>query len=193
MTMRGSFVVVALAAVAASHTRGAQPTSVHVLGTLVPEETERESIIIVALRAELRSAQAEKTALKKKLDECEANCVPSPNKPPRHQRALSATPAPTPLTPIPSIEPSVSSAPTSMEWFELADAVAATNEEIFVEADVVFPSQSPIIVDSNRSVSIVGRSAEDGGRVTLDGLGDSRFFIVDGGGAAPQPSESRQR
>ena len=197
MTMRGSFlVVVALAAVAASHTRGAQP-SVHVLGTLMPEEAEPESMTIVALRAEI-------SRLRKKLDECEANCAPSPNKPAQHQRALSATPAPTPLTPIPSIGPSVSLTPTSMAWFELAAAVAdATNEEIFVEADVMFPSQSPISIDSDRSVSIVGRSAEDGGRVTLDGLSDSRFFIVDGGalhltflnlvnGSAPEPDRMCQ-
>ena len=44
-----------------------------------------------------------------------------------------------------------------------------------------FPSQSPITIDPDRSVSIVGRSADDGGRVTLNGLGASRFFVVDGG------------
>jgi hypothetical protein len=131
----------------------------------------------VALRGEI-------TRLRKKLDECEANCncAPSPNKPPQHQRALSATPAPTPLTPVPSIEPSVSSAPTSKEWFELAAAVAATNEEdVVIDSDVMFPSQSPITIDSGRVVSIVGRSADDGGRVSLNGLSDSRFFVVDGG------------
>ena len=175
--MRGSFLVgVALAAVAASHTRGAEPTSVHVLGNLLmPEEAEPESTTTMALRAEI-------SRLKTKLDECEANCAPSPNKPAQHRRALSATPAPTPLTPIPSIEPSVSSAPTLVEWFKLAAAVAdATNEEVFVQADVMFPSQSPITIDSDRSVSIVGRPAEDGGRASLDGLSDSRFFVVDGG------------
>ena len=134
-----------------------------------------------------------------KLEECEANCAPSPNKPSQHQRALSMTPAPTPLTPLPSSAPSTSSAPTSKEWVELAAAVAdATNEEVLVDADVMFPSQSPIIIDSTRSVSIVGRSAADGGRVKFDGLGDSRFFVVDGGtlhlshlnfvnGSAPEP------
>ena len=46
---------------------------------------------------------------------------------------------------------------------------------------MAFPSQSPITIDPDRSVSIVGRSADDGGRVTLRGLGASRFFVVDGG------------
>ena len=66
--------------------------------------------------------------------------------------------------------------------FQLASAVAdTTNEEIVIEADVMFPSQSPITIDPGRSVSIVGRSGDGGGRVKLDGLGDSRFFVVDGG------------
>ena len=206
MTRCSILVVIALAAVAASHTRAAQPPSVHVLGTLMPEEEELASMTTAALRAELQSVRADnsrlkkrETALKKELEECEANCAPSPNKPSQHQRALSTTPAPTPLTPVPSSVPSISPAPTSMEYFELAAAVAdATKEEIIVEADVMFPSQSPIVINSSRSVSIVGRSAEDGGRVTLDGLGASRFFAVDGGtlhlthlnlvnGSAPKP------
>ena len=44
-----------------------------------------------------------------------------------------------------------------------------------------FPSQSPITIDDDRSVSIIGRSADDGGRVTLKGFSDSRFFVVEGG------------
>jgi hypothetical protein len=102
--------------------------------------------------------------------------------------------------PVPSNTPSISPAPTSEAWFQLAAAVAdSSNEEIFVDADVTFPSQSPITVDSDRSVSIVGRSADGGGRVALDGgTLRSRFFVVDGGtlylthlnlvnGSAPEP------
>ena len=60
--------------------------------------------------------------------------------------------------------------------------VDATNEEIIlVEADVMFPSQSSITIDPGRSVSIVGRSENDGERVTFDGAAGSRFFVVDGG------------
>ena len=155
---------------------------------------ESEPITTAALRAELRSVRAE-------LTECEAN---PPAKPSQHQRMTLSTPAPTPLTPIPSSAPSVSSAPTSEEWFQFSAAVAdATNEEVIIEAYVAFPSQSPIIIDSSRSVSIVGRSAEDGGRVTLDGLGDSRLFEVYGGtlylshlnlvnGSAPEPYRACQ-
>ena len=182
---RGSALLaaIALAAVAASHARGAQPTSVYVLGSLMSEEEESEPIT-TACRAELAE-----------LTECEAN---RPIKPSQHQRMALSTPAPTPLTPVPSSAPSVSSAPASEAWFRLAAAVASNEESIIIEADVMFPSQSPIIIDSSRSVSIVGRSAEDGGRVTLDGLGDSRLFEVDGGalylshlnlvnGSAPEP------
>ena len=155
------------------------------LGTLMPEEElELELMTTTALRAELRalrSVRADCSRLKKELDECEANCF-TPNKPPQHQRKALSTPAPTPSTPVPSYAPSVSSAPTSEAWFQLASAVAdTTNEEIIVEADVPFPSQSPITVDPDRSVSIVGRSADDGGRVTLGGRSASRFFVVDGG------------
>ena len=46
----------------------------------------------------------------------------------------------------------------------------------------MFPSLSPIEIDADRSVSIIGRSADDGSRVTLDGLGNSRLFLVKTGG-----------
>ena len=51
---RGSALLaaIALAAVAASHARGAQPTSVYVLGSLMSEEEESEPIT-TACRAEL--------------------------------------------------------------------------------------------------------------------------------------------
>ena len=164
-------------------TRGA---NVQVLGTLMPEEElELELMTTTALRAELRALRSVRadSRLKEELDACEANCAVSPNEPPQYRRKALSTPAPTPLTPVPSNSPSVSSAPTSEAWFQLASAVADTSNaaEIIVEEDVAFPSQSPITVDPDRSVSIVGRSADDGGRVTLRGLGASRFFVVDGG------------
>ena len=61
-------------------------------------------------------------------------------------------------------------------------ADATSNSDIVVEAPIAFPSQSPIMVEvASHSISIVGRSAVDGGRVTLDGLEHSRHFYVIGG------------
>ena len=210
MMRRWLLAAIALVAVASSHARGAQLASVHVLGTLMPESEEEFEPITTACQAELRSVRAE-------LSECEANPAPraelrscraelveceadAPVKPSQHQRKALSTPAPTPSLPVPSNTPSISPAPTSEAWFQLAAAVAdSSNEEIFVDADVTFPSQSPITVDSDRSVSIVGRSADGGGRVALDGgTLRSRFFVVDGGtlylthlnlvnGSAPEP------
>ena len=124
------------------------------------------------VQEELQTVRADRSRLKKKLDECEANKPP----PLQHQRKALSTLSP-------SVAPSVSSAPTSEEWYQLASAVAdTTNEEIIlVEADVMFPSQSPITIDPGRSVSVVGRSENDGERVTFDGAAGSRFFVVDGG------------
>ena len=87
------------------------------LGTLMPEEElELEQMTTTALWAELRalrSVRADYFRLKKKLDECEASCAVSPNEPPQYRRKALSTLAPTPLTPVPSYAPSVSSAPTS--------------------------------------------------------------------------------
>jgi hypothetical protein len=157
----------------------------------MPESEEEFEPITTACQAELRSVRAE-------LSECEANPAPraelrscraelveceadAPVKPSQHQRKALSTPAPTPSVPVPSNTPSVSPAPTTEAWFQLAAAVESSNEEILVEENVMFPSQSPITIDYDRIVSIVGRLAEDGGRVTLDGLSDSRLFVVDGG------------
>ena len=108
-------------------TRGA---NVQVLGTLMPEEElELELMTTTALRAELRALRSVRadSRLKEELDECEANCAVSPNEPPQYRRKALSTPAPTPLTPVPSNSPSVSSAPTSEAWFQLASAVADTS------------------------------------------------------------------
>jgi hypothetical protein len=65
---------------------------------------------------------------------------------------------------------------------QLAAAVAdPANSVVVVEGDVQFPSFSVITVVSGRSVSVVGRSAVDGGRVVLDGGGWSQHFWVTGG------------
>ena len=113
------------------------------------------------------------------------------------RRRSLATPAPTPLTPIPtpltpipttatpSATPSVSPVPTTegvTTHSQLAAAIANTDDfVVVVEGDVVFPSLSVIIVDSGRCVSVVGRSAVDGGRVVFDGGGHSQHFWVTGG------------
>jgi hypothetical protein len=62
----------------------------------------------------------------------------------------------------------------------------------------MFPSMSTIIVESGRTVLVVGRSAIDGGQVVFDGAGHSQYFRVMGGtlhisfvnlvsGSAPEP------
>ena len=184
--MRGSIilVVVAFAAVAVSHTRGEQPTSVHELGSLMPEETERESTTTAALRAEI-------LRLKNELERERS----SHNKPPRHQRALFTTPAPTPLTAVPtpvtpvpttaspSASPSASPVPTTEGITTHAQLMATIgdteNSEVVIEADIIFPSQAPVVITSG-SVSLFGNGS-DGGRVTLDGNGHSRLFYILGG------------
>ena len=126
----------------------------------------------------------------------DANAPPLPRVSAPRRRTL-ATPAPTPLTPIPtpftpipttatpSATPSASPVPTTegvTTHSQLAAAVAdPANSVVVVEADVVFPFFSAIIVDSGRSVSVVGRSAVDGGRVVFDGAGHSQHFWVAGG------------
>ena len=116
---------------------------------------------------------------------------------PAPRRRTLATPTPTPLTPIPtpftpipttatpSATPSASPVPTTegvTTHSQLAAAVAdPANAIVVVEGDVKFPSLSAITVDSGRSVSVVGRSAVDGGRVVLDGDGHSQHFYVTGG------------
>ena len=91
-----------------------------------------------------------------------------------HHRKALATPTPTPV-------PTTNDITT---YAQLSAAVASkiSDEEIVVVADMAFPSQSPIAINTSQSVSIVGRSSagngEATGRVTLDGLGDSRLFLV---------------
>ena len=106
------------------------------------------------------------------------------------RRMTLATPAPTPFSPIPttatpSATPSASPVPTTegiTTHSQLAAAIANTdNSAVVIEGDVAFPPWSVIIVDSGRSVSVVGRSAVDGARVVLDGGGHSQHFWVTGG------------
>ena len=118
---------------------------------------------------------------------------------PTHRRRTLATPAPTPLTPIPtpvtpvpttatpSATPSASPVPTTAAittYAQLDNAVADTaNSEIIVAAPFAFPSQAPITIGADRTVSIAGSSAVGGGRVTLDGAGRSRLFWAKDGGS----------
>ena len=123
------------------------------------------------------------TAHRRRLAANDPSGVPTPIPTP-------LTPVPTPLTPFPSTAmpssaPSASPVPTTegvTTHSQLTNAVAdAANAVVVIEAPVLFPSRAPIMVESGRSVSIVGRSAIDGGRVTLDGYGWSRHFYVIGG------------
>jgi len=123
--------------------------------------------------------------------------APPPSQIPAPRRATLATPAPTPLTPIPtpftpipttatpSATPSASPVPTTegiTTHSQLAAAVAdPANSAIVVAADVTYPALSVITIDSGRSVSVIGRSAVDGGRVFFDGDGHSQHFYVTGG------------
>jgi hypothetical protein len=97
----------------------------------------------------------------------------------------SAVPTAVPTTLSPSASPSVSPVPTTTGVTTYAQLAAHANDEandkVIIEADLYFPAQAPITVESGRSLSIVGRSAIDGGRVTLDGQGQSRQFLVIGG------------
>ena len=102
--------------------------------------------------------------------------------------APSASAVPTTFTPIPTTQnpsaaPSVSLAPTTegvTSHGQLTAHVADTAvSEVVIEAPIAFPSQAPITVESGRSVSIVGGDEESW--VTLDGAGQSRLFLVNGG------------
>ena len=104
-----------------------------------------------------------------------------------HHRKALATFAPTPLlSPVPSSTPSASPVPTTTgitTHAQLTNAVAnLDNSEVVIEAPLTFPTHAPITIGASRSVSMVG-SADDGGRVTLDGFGRSRLFLVIDGGA----------
>ena len=88
----------------------------------------------------------------------------------QHHRKALATPTP---TPVPTTEDVTTHA-------QLSVAVAnKVSDEIVITSDLAFPSQSPISFN-NSQLCIVGRSSfgSVGGRVTLDGLGGSRFFVV---------------
>ena len=97
---------------------------------------------------------------------------------------------PVPSTAVPSAAPSASPVPTTegiTTHAQLRNAVADISDNsmskiVVVEADISFPSQAPITVGSGTSVAVVGRSAVDGGHVTLNGAGHSRHFLVEGGG-----------
>ena len=203
--MRGAFVVaMVLAAAAMSQCADAE---VHVLGKLMPEtgvaadshlnECTAQQAEISEQQEEISEQQEEIARLQIALEESRRWATKhdgSPELPAEvgsdfahfHQRrALLVTPAPTasPSIVTPSSSPSVSPVPTTEEWFELSAKIAdQAIPEIVIETDVAYPSQSPITIDTDRSVSIVGRSVVDGGRVTLDGLGDSRLFLVKSGG-----------
>ena len=118
----------------------------------------------------------------------------------------TTTPIPTPFTPVPtpfvpgpttaapSASPSVSPVPTTAgitTYEQLATAVADNaTAEIVIEADVKLPhSQYGLMVFSPRTLSIMGRAADNGGRVTLDGQSHSRLFWVYGSGAVLYLSE----
>ena len=123
--------------------------------------------------------------------------------------APTLTPVPTPLsnppttTAVPTATPSVTLVPTAFTPYrklvvEVADVALS---EVVVEENVLFPSQSPIVIEAGQSVSIVGRLAANGGPATLDGYAHSRLFSVLGGslnlttlilvnGTAPQPGLS---
>ena len=67
---------------------------------------------------------------------------------------------------------------------QLAAAIANTDDAVVVvEGDVAFPALSVIPVFSGRSVSVVGRSAVNGGRVVFNGAGHSQHFWVNGEGS----------
>ena len=198
--MRGAFVV-ALVLAAAAMLQCAD-AEVHVLGKLMPETgvaADSHLNECTAQQAEISEQQEEIARLQIALEESRrwatkhdgsselpAEEVGSADFAHFHQRrALLVTPAPTasPSIVTPSSSPSVSPVPTTEEWFELSAKVAdLAIPEIVIETDVAYPSQSPITINTDRSVSIVGRSVVDGGRVTLDGLGDSRLFLVKSGG-----------
>ena len=186
--MRATFLVVVAHAAALAVSCAA--------GSLVhAEESESCVSTVTELVAENAALRKSNERLVNELDECRAESVKQPlvwrpfteghdpGEPPQHHRKALSTPGPTPLTPVPSYAPSVSASPTSEEWRQLAAAVADTSSaDIIVYADITFPSQSPITIGSDRSVSIVGRFADDDGRVTLNGLSDSRLFLVKTGG-----------
>lgn len=111
--------------------------------------------------------------------------VPDTTGAPHGRRADATESSAVPTTLSPSASPSVSPVPTTTGVTTYAQLAAHANDEandkVIIEADLYFPAQAPITVESGRSLSIVGRSAIDGGRVTLDGQGQSRQFLVIGG------------
>ena len=190
MMRHGSFLLIVIVAGAASqHVDASEKNQVHVLGTLMPEQPLEFDMSTAVRLAGLRLAKARQV---KELAEREAKCAgpispqaqqqlfPDPDTQradqssfpeAQHHRKLLATPTPTPV-------PTTSGITTHAQ---LSAAVASSEEEIIVVADMAFPSQSPITVNTSQSVSIVGRPSAGGdveGRVTLDGLGDSRLFLV---------------
>ena len=177
---------------------------------LLSSETEKSELCaaeVAKLQLHLAEVSAENAVLRDvndRLANSLDDCCPAENveKPPlprvsTPRRRTLTTPAPTPFTPIPtpltpipttatpSATPSASPVPTTegvTTHSQLAAAVAdPANLVVVVEADVVFPFFSAITVDSERSVSVVGRSAVDGGRVVFDGAGHSQHFYVTGG------------
>ena len=149
------------------------------------DECRAESVkqpLVWRLAAELDHRDGLNTAAAHK----DAPAPPLPRVPGPRRKTL-ATPAPTPLTPIPttatpSAMPSASPVPTTegvTTHAQLANAVAdVANAEVIIEAPLAFPSQAPITIGTERSVSVVGSAASGGGRVTLDGAGGSRLFLV---------------
>ena len=156
------------------------------------DELESHANQLAELQGRYAQLEGRYAKLEKELEECRAGPELERSRS-RQRRVLTTTPAPTPLTPVPtpftpvlttatpSASPSASPVPTTegiTTHAQLAAAVADEISEIVIEADILFPSQAPIVVTG--SLSVFGNGS-DGGRVTLDGHGRSRHFHVLGG------------
>ena len=156
------------------------------------DELESHANQLAELQGRYAQLEGRYAKLEKELEECRAGPELERSRS-RQRRVLTTTPAPTPLTPVPtpftpvpttatpSASPSASPVPTTegiTTHAQLAAAVADEISEIMIEADILFPSQAPIVVTG--SLYVFGNGS-DGGRVTLDGHGRSCHFHVLGG------------
>ena len=183
---RPVYVLLAHASIAWCCAGGARAETFHSSCTACVDQLESHATELAELRA--RNAR-----LTKELEECRAaehGLEPTQS---RRRRALMAIPAPTPLTAVPtpitpvpttappSASPSTSPVPTTegiTTHAQLIAAVDGSSEAVMIEADIIFPSQAPVVVTG--TVSVFGNEC-DGGRCTLDGHGRSRLFYVLGG------------